>query len=103
MRQPTILTLMFLGLLVLWQAVLWWVMPDVGMGGMAIIYIIWPLLALSALCLWFLLRTVTKGRTTYFVMAVTVMLVSTLALHPQDSPLSFSQKLRTVTYSFLAI
>ncbi|MDJ0637622.1 MAG: hypothetical protein QNJ20_02210 [Paracoccaceae bacterium] len=64
---------------------------------MAIIYLIWPLLALSALCLWFLLKGLTKGRTAIFFAALTLMLAATVALHPQDSQLSFTQKLGAVS------
>lgn len=103
MRKPTILTLAYIAIAALWQAALWSAMPNVGMGGMAITYIVWPCLALSAICLWLTLRAVTKGRTAIFTTAFTLMLSGTLALHPQDSPLGFTEKLGTVSRYILAI
>ena len=81
---------------------LWGAMPNVGMGGQAITYLIWPLLALSALCLSFLLRAMTKGQTGIFFATLTLMLATTVALHPQDSQLSFTQKLGAVSRYLLA-
>ena len=102
MHRPLPLSLVYLGLAVLWQAVLWGAMPNVGMGGLAITYLLWPLLALSALCLWFLLKGVTKGQTAIFLAALTLMLTTTVALHPQDSQLSLTQKLGAVSRYLLA-
>ncbi len=101
-RRPTPLSIAYLGIAALWQAVLWNAMPNVGMGGMAIIYVVWPFLALSTLCLWFVLRAVAKGRTAIFVTALALMLLATVELHPQDSQLSFAQKLGAVSQYILA-
>lgn len=100
MRQPILFPLSFLGLAALWQALLWSAMPNIGMGGMAVIFVVWPFLALSAVCLWFPLTALEKGRVAVFVSSLVFMLVGTIALHPQDSHLGFAEKLGTLSQFF---
>ena len=102
MRRSILLSLAYVVVAVVWQALLWGAMPNVGMGGLAVMGLVWPLLGLSVLCLWLLLRTATNGRTAIFVSALLLMLAASVALHPQDSQLGFAQKLGAVCLYFQA-
>ncbi|KNG92108.1 hypothetical protein [Pseudaestuariivita atlantica] len=51
-------------------------------GGLAIAYLVWPLLALSVPGLWYLLRLVDRGRTFVFGCATLVMMGVTWLIHP---------------------
>ena len=102
-HRPTILALVFLGLAVLWQIVLFGVLPNVGMGGLAIIYLVWPLIALSAIGLWFAMRKSVEKQSALFVLACTLMLVGCLALHPQDSQTSLPDKMKRLVAAFATL
>ena len=93
MSRPTTLALAYLGLAAVWQVVLWNALPNAGMGGLAIVYLVGPLLVLSAIGLWFISRKTADGRTVIFVLASMLMLVGSLAVHPQDSQTGFLNKL----------
>lgn len=80
--KPTILTLVYLGLAALWQYILWTVWPNVGMGGLAIVYLVWPLLFLSGLVLWFLFTGYPAKSNAIFALASAAMLLVTLSMHP---------------------
>lgn len=82
MSKPTILTLVYLGLAVLWQYILWTVWPNVGMGGLAIVYIVWPILLFSGIVLWSLLKRYLAKSEAIFALASTAMLLVTLSMHP---------------------
>ena len=82
MSKPTILTLVYLGLAALWQYILWTVWPNVGMGGLAIVYIVWPLLLFSGVVLWLLLKRFFEQSAAIFALASTAMLLVTLSMHP---------------------
>lgn len=94
--RATALTLAYLAIAVVWQVVLWRALPNVGMGGLAIAYVFWPLLVLSALCLWFALKKAGRNTAVLFFSVTFAMLLGMLALHPQDSQISFAQKLDVV-------
>ncbi|MBO9448218.1 hypothetical protein [Ruegeria sp. R14_0] len=83
MGQPAILALAYLGLSIIWQVVLWMALPNVGMGGLAVIWIVWPLLGVSALGLWMLLRVVEQRKTAVFWGASAAILILTTLVHPQ--------------------
>ncbi len=82
MSKPTNLTLVYLGLAALWQYILWTVWPNVGMGGLAIVYIVWPLLLFSGIVLWLLLKRFLAQSEAIFALASTAMLLVTLMMHP---------------------
>ena len=93
-HRPTILALAYLGLATLWQIVLFDVLSNVGMGGLAIMYLVWPLIALSAIGLWFALRKYVEQQSTLLVLASVLMLAGCRALHPQDSQTSLPDKMK---------
>ena len=66
MLRPAAFALACLGIAVLWQVLLWKALPNVGMHGLAAMYLVWPLLALSAICLWFVLKRVVDCRPAIF-------------------------------------
>ena len=82
MSKPTILTLAYLGVAILWQYILWTLWPNVGMGGLAIVYIVWPLLLFSGLVLWVLLKRYLAKSDKIFALASTAMLLGTYSMHP---------------------
>ena len=82
MSKPTILTLAYLGIAAIWQYFLWTVWPNVGMGGLGIIYIVWPLLLCSGLVLWVLFKRYLAKSDTLFALATTAMLLCTYSMHP---------------------
>lgn len=91
------LTFAYFALALLWQAVLWTALPNVGMGGLAVLTILWPLIGLSAICLWFALRHSSRYRSAIFILAIAAMLLVSLWSHPQDSPLGLGQKLAALS------
>ena len=98
MSRAATLALTYLGLVALCQVMLWSALPNVGMGGLAIVYLVWPILALSALVLWCILRKTANGQTMIFAAASTLMLVGSLAAHPQDGQASVPQKLERILH-----
>ncbi len=99
-RRPTILAFAYLGLATVWQIAQFDVLPNVGMGGLAITYLVWPLIALSAIGLWFALRRYVEQQSTFVVLASVLMLVGCLALHPQDSQTSLPDKMKRMVAAF---
>lgn len=93
MLRSTVLVVIYACLAALWQMALWSALPNVGMGGIAVTYIIWPFLAVSAIGLWFGLRSTDKGKLPIFASALVAMLVGTLLIHPQDSRTDGAAKL----------
>ena len=102
-RHPTILAFAYLGLATVWQIALFDVLPNVGMGGLAITYLVWPLIALSAIGLWFALRKSVEKQSALFVLACTLMLVGCLAIHPQDSQTSLPDRMKRLVAAFAAL
>lgn len=98
--RPTILAIAYLVLATFWQIVLFAVLPNVGMGGLAIVYFVWPLIALSAIGLWFALRKYVEQQSTLFVLVSVLMLIGSLALHPQDSQTSLQDKMKRLVVVF---
>ena len=82
MSKPTILTLAYLGVAILWQYILWTLWPNVGMGGLAIVYIVWPLLGLSGVTLWFLFKRFRDQRMAILAVVSTAMIAETYLMHP---------------------
>jgi hypothetical protein len=82
MTRPTILTLAYLGIAAFWQYILWTLWPNVGMGGLAIVYLVWPSLAVSAGLVWFAIRHSQNQSARTFWAITCVMLIMTYALHP---------------------
>ncbi|QFT78519.1 hypothetical protein [Erythrobacter sp. THAF29] len=96
MRQATFLALCFALLAAAWQCVLWSALPNVGMGGLAIIYFVWPMLVAWSIGLWCLLRAAGKGAMSVFVASCAAMILVTTMLHPQDSSLGIKAKIEAI-------
>ncbi len=96
MRQATILALCYALLAAAWQYVLWNALPNVGMGGLAVLYFVWPMLVAWSIGLWFLLRAVGKARIGVFLASCAAMVLVTTILHPQDSSLGVKAKFEAI-------
>ncbi|MEL6619072.1 MAG: hypothetical protein AAFY39_09850 [Pseudomonadota bacterium] len=96
MKQRAVLVSMYFGMAMLWQIVLWTALPNVGMGGLAVVWIVWPLLALSGIGVWFLLKSAGPHAVIIFGASVVAMLVATLIAHPQDGMVGLAGKLQAL-------
>ena len=94
--RATILALCYAGLTVAWQTLLWMALPNVGMGALAIVYLVWPALAISAIGLWLLLKRAGGSAMLVFALGCAVMILGTTLLHPQDSQTGFMDKIRAI-------
>ena len=101
--SPTNLTLAYLALAGLWQLALFKALPNVGMGGLAVMYLVWPLLVLTAAGLWFVMRKYPTRKTLLFVLTTLLMLAGSLAVHPQDSQINLADKLKRLVEQLAAV
>lgn len=71
-------------------------MPLTGMGSIGLFYIVWPVLLAWIIALFFVLRLL-KGKRVLFAAAnIVVMVIVCVWIYPQDTPMSFRQKLDTI-------
>ena len=96
MARRVVLVLAYLGIAALWQWVLWTALPNVGMGGLAVVWIIWPLLVMSGVGLWFLVARSGRLAVPVFAAVTVAMMVVTLVLHPQDDVTSVRGKIAVI-------
>lgn len=96
MSKPLTLAGIYALAVALLQVVLVQSMPKTGMGAMAMTYMVWPLLAASVIGLYFLLKHFRRGRSAVFIAALIVSVIASVWAHPQDSGLTFIEKLQSI-------
>lgn len=98
------LTILFALAAIAIQVILRCAMPQTGMGSMGLYFVVWPALAISTITLFFVLRLLRHMRVSFTTAFILVMVIASISAYPQDTPLSFSQKLdalRDWTMQFL--
>lgn len=97
MSQPILLTCIYAAVIAALQNALIAAMPNTGMGGMALPYIVLPLLALSVVGIYLFLRRSKKMRVAILIGATLVAGLVSISIYPQDSNLPMSEKFQKIS------